>query len=323
MQKILYIVLMSIITVGVPSHILALTISPARVEITGDPGTIFRGEIEIFNEQEGTRTFFTSFENFEPSGDSGAPRFIGAKDSLATWLQADNKIVLSSGERAIVPFSITIPDNAEPGGHFAALFFGSQPPGGAQNGGEVSIGGKIGALILLRVSGEVEEGGGLLGFGTKENQRFFTTLPIVFSYRINNTGGDRTVPHGEIVIENTFRIDSAKLLANEKDGSVLPNSTRKFDVLWGEETAVSEESSGFFEMAKRQWKEFHFGWYTANLDLVWGDDLDQTATDSYNFFVVPWQLLAIVLPILFFLWFIGRLGLRRYNRFIIAQATQR
>jgi hypothetical protein len=33
------------------SQVYALTVSPARLEVTADPGQTLRGEIEIFNEQ--------------------------------------------------------------------------------------------------------------------------------------------------------------------------------------------------------------------------------------------------------------------------------
>lgn len=292
----------------------ALTVSPARVEITGDPGTTIYGEIEIFNEQEGTRTFFSSFENFEPSGDSGAPYFIGAKDGLATWMQTEEKIELQSGEYKIVPFTITIPKDAEPGGKFAAIFWGSQPSG-VQGGGEVSIGGKIGVLILLRVSGYVPEGGGLLDFNTKDNKRFFNSLPVTMSYRLNNTGGDRVVPIGDIKIKNSLRITTEKLDANKSQGSVLPDSTRKFEVTWGDE----KEDLGFFGMAGRQLKEFNFGWYTAKINVTFGST-NQVATASYNFFIIPWQLLILVIFGGSILGFTGRSALKKYNRYIIAQA---
>lgn len=325
MRNLLYTILIVFAIAGIASPVFALTVSPARVEITGDPGTTLQGEIELFNEQEGTRTFFTSFENFEPSGDSGAPHFIGAKDGLATWIRSDNKVVLESGKRSVVPYSIAIPQNAEPGGHFAAIFFGSQEPG-ATGGGQVSVGGKIGVLVLLRVSGEVEEGGGLLEFGAKDKQRFFISLPVTFAYRLNNTGGDRVVPLGEIKIKNTLRLTSATLLANKNEGSVLPSSARKFEVLWGQESQVisgtpQETKTGFFETAGKQWSNFHFGWYTANLNLTWGAT-NQTANASYSFFVIPWQLLLVVLIIVTIVGFLGKIGLKKYNRWIIAQATQ-
>lgn len=304
--------------VAVPAE--ALTVSPAKVEIQADPGQTVHSEIELFNEQSDTRIFFTSFENFESRGDSGAPYFTGAKSGLATWLSAAPEISIATGERIKIPYTISIPASAKPGGYFAAVFFGSQPPQSTV-GGEVSIGGKIGVLILLRVNGEVEESAGLVDFGAKDGRRFFVSLPVPFEYGFNNTGGDRVVPQGELVIRNTFRLKSATLLANEREGSVLPNSTRRFETLWGEAPARNEANEeiqlGFFRTAFAQVKNFHFGWYTAKLNLSWGASA-QTANASYNFFIIPWQLLLIFLVLLFIFWFL----LKRYNRYIIARATR-
>lgn len=303
---------------GLASPVFALTISPAKFEITGDPGQTVTGEIDLYNEQPDSKTFFSSFENFEPKGDTGAPFFTGAKDGLATWMHANEQVVVPSGARLKVPFYFTIPKDAEPGGYFAAVFFGSQPPG--TQGGEVSIGGKVGMLVLLRVSGYVPEGGGLVEFISKGKQRFFTTLPVVFDYRLNNTGGDRVVPLGEIKIKNTFRITSETLPANKNQGSVLPNSTRKFEVAWGGRGEGREQAgffSEFFEGVANEWTDFHFGWYTAEVNLSWGLT-NQKASDTYNFFIIPWQLCIIFLIILG----LGFVALKRYNRFIVAQATK-
>lgn len=317
MRNLFYLIVIFIAGLGLASPVFALTISPAKFEIIGDPGQTLAGEIDLYNEQEGSKTFFSSFENFEPKGDTGSPYFVGAKSGLATWLRADEKITVRSQERVKVPFSITIPKDAEPGGHFAAVFFGTQPPS-AGEGGEVSIGGKVGMLILLRVSGYVPEGGGLVGFTSKEKQRFFTALPITFLYRVNNTGGDRIAPLGEIKIKNTFRMVSDTLTANKTEGSVLPNSTRKFETTWevgaNDKGQIIETAAGFFQMAGKEWKEFHFGWYTAQINLSWGLT-NQKVAGFYHFFIFPWQLLIIFLIILF----IAFLGLKRYNRFIITR----
>ncbi len=323
MKNTLHIILLIGLLFAVSNKALALTVSPAKIEITADPGQTVGGEIELFNEQDSEKIFYTSYENFEPRGDSGAPYFVGAKDGLATWIKTDASVTLKSGERVIVPYSITVPNGTDPGGYFAAIFFGSQPPK-AEGGGEVSIGGKIGILVLLRVSGEVAEGGGLLDFFVKENSRVASSLPVTFEYRLNNIGGNRVVPLGEIKVKNTFRFTSATLLANENQGSVLPGSTRKFSVVWGKDLMKANEGKsnpGFFKTALDQLKNFHFGWYTAKLNLSWGET-NQTADASYNFFIMPWQLLSILALIILVLGFIGRAGLRKYNRFIIGQAMR-
>lgn len=313
MRKTFYPIFLVILSLVFAHPIYALTVSPAKVEVTADPGSVAEGQIEIFNEQSEAKTFFTSFENFESRGDSGAPYFTGGDSGLATWITAPESVTIAPGERIKVPYTIRIPSNAKPGGYFSAIFFGSQPPVG-KGSSEVTIGGKIGVLVLLRVAGDVEESAGLVNFGSKDDKRIFTELPITFEYNFNNTGGDRTVPRGEIKVKNTLRLTSAKLLANGREGSVLPNSTRRFEVVWGEPT----EQKGFFATAKNQLKNFHLGWYTAKLDLAWGAT-GQTALASYHFFVFPWQLLSIVLVIALIAWFVLRVGLTRYKRRIIEE----
>lgn len=292
----------------------ALTVSPTRIEIRGNPGQTLKGEIEIYNEQGENKTFYTSFENFESRGDTGAPYFIGAKDGLATWMTSEQKVSIASEERLKVPFEITIPQNAKPGGYFAAEFFGTEQPKSG-NPGDVSIGGKVGVLILLSVNGDVEQAAGLSGFAGKGGQRFFTMLPATLEYTFNNKGGDRVVPKGDVTIKNTFRATAVKLLANEREGSVLPGSMRRFGVVWGDD--ASKEKLGFFAAALVQLKDFHFGWYTADLNLAWGDT-PLTAAASYSFFVFPWQLMVCAFAVFLVL----KLMLSQYKKSILAAAAQ-
>jgi hypothetical protein len=291
----------------------ALTISPVRIEVQGDPGQTLRGELEILNEQAEVKQFYSSFENFEPSGETGSPHFVGAQDGLATWMQTEQFIEIQPNEKKIVPYTITIPQNAEPGGYFSAIFWGGQDPSTLE-AGEVSIGGKLGVLILLRVNGDIEEGAGISEFTTDVKARLFSSLPIGFSYRFTNTGGDRVVPLGDIVITNTFGKTSATISANEKEGNVLPGSARRFSAVW-ETDATHSTSTTFFVTAGQQLQDFHFGLYTAKLSVVYGAT-NQMATDSITFVIIPWQLLLIVAVVLALL----TVALKKYNAWIIAKS---
>ena len=136
----------------------ALTISPVRMEISGDPGQTLNGQIELFNEQSETKTFYSSAANFEARGDSGAPYFLpDTNKGLASWIKAQESITLKAGERTKIPFTIQIPTGTEAGGYFAAILWGTSPAG--QQSGQVSVSGKLGVLILLSVKGEIKEGG--------------------------------------------------------------------------------------------------------------------------------------------------------------------
>lgn len=291
---------------------LALTISPVKLEVNGDPGQVLTGEIELFNEQTESKSLYSSYENFEPSGDTGSPKFVGGATGLATWISLTSNVVIEPNQTVKVPYTITIPADTEPGGYFSAVFWSEDNPA-ATEGGEVSIGGKLGVLILLRVNGDIKEAAGISNFGIG-GSRWVTQLPVSFVYRFKNDGADRVVPIGNIEIKNIFGGVTAVLPANENEGSVLPNSIRKFQTLWGV-PKKDGEGSGFFTVARAQLADFHFGMYSANLSLTYGGT-NQIATDSFYFFFIPWQLLIVVTVVLVIL---GVL-LRFYNQWIIAKS---
>jgi hypothetical protein len=290
----------------------ALTVSPAKIEVLGDPGATITGTVELYNEKTKNQNIYTSFENFESNDDTGTPRFIGNDDRLATWMSAPLALSLNPDERIDVTYTITIPEDAEPGGYFAAMFFGNQPP---QNESQVSIGGRLGVLVLLRVSGDVPESGGILDFGATDEKRFFLTPPIKFTHRFSNTGGDRVAPLGNIELKNTFGFVRDRVDANPKKGSILPDTARKFVNTWGRK---GESPEGFFDTAASQWNQFHFGWYTARLNLNWGEK-GQESIAKYSFFIFPWHLLLVSFVTLLLAFFILKIVGRSYKQSLVRQ----
>jgi hypothetical protein len=314
-MKFLFIYLFSlVIAFNFATHsVHALTISPVKIEVAGDPGQTLRGEIELLNEQPQTKTFFSSFENFEPSGDSGTPRFVGNNDGLATWVATSPNLVVKSNEKIKIPFTISIPNDAEPGGYFAAIFWGEQDPK-AQTGGEVAIGGKLGVLLLVRVNGDIVEEAGISDFVIVTGSNVVTRLPIQFAYKFTNGGGDRVVPLGDIGIRNIFGRTVMILPANENEGSVLPGSTRKFVVTWGDGSRIGEDMT-FFETVKAQFKSRYFGVYTAEIMVVSGI-ANTPEQNKFIFFILPWQLLLTMFGSLV----IFVLSLKKYNAWIVSRS---
>jgi hypothetical protein len=293
----------------------ALTISPARAELTGDPGETIQGTFTLTNPLDTDQTYYTSVENFEAQGESGTPNFVPGKDGLASWVKVAESITIKKGEKVKVPFTIEVPQGADAGGHFAAIFLSTQPP--AVKGGEVSVGAKVGMLMLVRVSGNIKEEGGIRSFLLKDGGHVVTALPVDFVYRFNNDGNDRAKPVGNITIRNTFGIKTETLNANAHEGNVLPGSIRRYEVRWGTEEALPASAS-FFSFVKYEMKNFALGLYFANLDLAFGSS-GKTDSTLY-FFVLPWHLLIVIAIILALIFLVLTFALKRYNKFIISQA---
>jgi hypothetical protein len=301
--------LVLLLGVAVSAH--ALTISPARIELVGDPGATISGEFVVTNEEAGGRTFYTSAQNFEARGESGTPNFVDSDTGLSSWVSLAPEVSIAEGEKRTVPFTVTIPSDADAGGHFAAIFLSTAPPGDAQ----VSIGAKIGVLVLLRVAGDVTEAGGVSDFGPLDG-RVFTSLPVSFTYRFANSGGDRVNPRGDVIIRNLIGLKKAVIPANPGEGNVLPGSTRRFETPWG--AIATEKPAGFFANVGYQWENFAVGPYRAKLALAYG--ISGETVETAWVFLFPWQLLSVILLFLLVLVPVFLAIVRRYNRWVVEKA---
>lgn len=285
-----------LLAIFLPDQARALTISPARFEIETDPGNVVKGEILLMNEQAEARTFYSSFENFEANGDTGTPNFVPGKDGLASWMSADSSVTLNPGEERRLSFSINVPATAHPGGYFAAVFWGTTPVESTTS--NISVGARIGMLVLLRVSGDVKENGGITEIDTESGEVLFSTLPVAVTYLFNNDGDDRLNPAGTMIIRNAFGIKVAELDANASDGNILPHSSRKYKVEWGK----PRTHTGFFGTAFYQLRHFAIGPYKITVDLTYGATSNLTDKASKFVWFFPWQILVILFFLALIAW---------------------
>ena len=302
----------------------AMTVSPVRLELSGDPGTTIGGNFKIFNDEKETKTLYTVFENFEASGETGSPSFKPGNEGLASWITAPESVEVLPGESKTVDFAVKIPQSVEPGGYFAAIFLATVPP--SSNPNELAIGSRIGVLLLFRVNGDIEEGGSLLEFATKDKITWHNALPINFYYRFQNSGADRVFPKSSLTITNSIGRTTEVLDANSGQGNVLPGSIRRYEVWWRSKNDDFDSlpksqptDLSFINTIKYQWSNFAVGRYKANLHIDYGTNND-SVTKSFAFYVFPWQLLLVELLVLVIGLILIRLILQRYNSWIIKRA---
>jgi hypothetical protein len=322
-KKIIFVALFVVLLLGFSGVAHALTLTPIRLEISGDPGQLVIQEMTLINELPTPQTYYSSYANFEAEGETGTPTFVQANDDLGTWMEVPASITLAPGESKTIPIKINIPKNADAGGHFAAIFWGTAPT--VEAPGAVAIGAKTGMLVLLRVNGAVNEKGGILEFGATNKQTFYTALPVSLYYRFQNSGNDRIKPAGNIVFKDTLGLTATKIDGNPVEGNILPDSIRRFETVWqgksGPKPMADSDQGNFFDKVGYEWNNFAFGRYTAELNLTYGTE-NQVATAAFSFWVFPWQLTIFVILLLAFVLFIGRKLLKHYNHWVISQAEK-
>lgn len=272
----------------------AITVGPAKLEYSADPGDTIQGSIFVFNDGAETETLYAAFEKFTEV--NGEKKFSpGEAVELANWFRMPHKVTLLPKGQENVPFTIEVPKNAPPGGHFAVIWWGNAPP----DSGQVSIVTRAGVLVYLRVSGDVRENGELLSFSSLAG-RVVTRLPD-FEVRFRNGGNTYLKPRGEIAVKNIFGGTIAVFKVNDVGRILLPE---------GEE---SLRLSPQFEK-----RPFALGLYHADLNLAWGEK-PETLEKRYYILVLPWIHILGGSVILLLLYFGARFGLRKYNERVIAR----
>ena len=313
----------------------ALTV-PTKLEIEGGPGQTLYHELEIYNEGDREVTYYISAQNFEARGETGSPYFLkDTSTGLASWIISAESVVVGPKERIKFPYQIKIPQEAKGGGYFASIFFGTTPPISEDNG-EVSLGSKTGTLIFLNISGDALEKAGVTEFKTKGGN-IFSYLPITMYYRFSNDGGRKLIPVGAIDIKCLFGKTVATLDANSSKGNVLPNSVRRFELVWNKlnQNNVIEKGNienneliagnqdfkvGFFKAVKMQMDNFAIGKYTASLNLKYGDN--KTSSNQIVFWVIPWQILTLIIGLLILLIIIIKTTMKKYNKRLVEKVKK-
>lgn len=298
----------------------ALTISPPTFEVMAKPGEVKTLSIRVINDQSAVVTLFTSTANFKAQGETGQPDFLFDVQTvdLASWIKPEKaNLTLQPDESAFMPFTITVPANAEPGGHYAGLFFGTGAP--QADAGQVGVESKLGALIIVSVEGNIRESAQIKELAVEQGQKR-SHLPVDFRLRIENIGNVHVRPKGFLTIRNMFGGVAATLSVNPKEGAALPGSTRRFDLTW--KRTESGSGNGLFAELREEWKNFALGTYSAEAVVTYGEN-EKTLTATTSFAVFPWLLLTIVFIVLVVFIFLVVKGIKAYNRMIIRRAQGR
>ena len=150
---------------------LSITIAPPLYQITIAPNTEWKSTLRVVNTNQYPLSIHVEVTDFHPNGETGKAVFDklsqgDTKDTarMSGWISLPRPDITIAPDKSFeIPFSITVPDKADPGGHYAAILVGTKPPDHVAGGG-ASVGTLLSSLIFLRVPGDVVEEGTIRNF---------------------------------------------------------------------------------------------------------------------------------------------------------------
>jgi len=291
---ILLLVFLGFIVSFIPTLLFAqtgLSITPALIEETLDPGFQTQYTITIRNLDTFEQTYYLSKRDISDVRDGGVPVFAREGEEktgmeLSEWITLnDSSITLAGGASQSIVIDLKVPDNATPGSHFGGVFMSVDPPEIERSG--AAVGYQVANIISIRVSGEVVETASIRQFST--GKFLYGSQNIDFNVRIENAGNVLVRPTGPLEIFNMLgeRVDTVTF--NENRNGVFPGTTREYKIDW--------QGSGV-----------GFGRYEAVLSPVYGDDgAKKTMSSTVSFWVLPMNIIGpalIAFVVIFLLVFV-------------------
>ncbi|NCT01905.1 DUF916 domain-containing protein [Candidatus Parcubacteria bacterium] len=289
---------------------LSLTVSPTLYDMTANPGQEIQTMVRIINPNPYEITVYADVVNFAPQGEAGQGKFVPIMNeeskgqTIAEWIKVQSDQVTILAEKTMeLPFTINVPENAAPGGHFAALLIGTKPPREEADVSQVTTAQIVTSLFFLRVTGEVIEQGDIRSFTTTET--FLEKPEATFELRFENKGNVHILPQGEIKILNMWGQERGMIPINQSTmfGNVLPGSIRQYSFTW-----------------TGKWSLADIGRYQAIATLAYGQEGRQFATSETNFWVIPWKAVGGVLLLIVSFFLLITWAIKAYIRKMLVLA---
>lgn len=283
-----------------------LQISPVLTELNGERGGSYTIKLSVMNVTGSDLIFNSQVNDFGAKDETGTPEILldqnaPASASIKAWVTPIRSLRLKPKQVQSIDVKINVPKDAEPGGHYGVVRFSGTPPELEDTG--VSLAASAGTLILVRVSGAINEQLRAVElFATNNGQpgSWFESTPLTLVQRIKNEGNVHVKPVGTGVVTDMFGRKVASIQINPDNRNILPNSIRRFE-----------------ESFNGSWL---IGQYTMNMSLAYGTT-GQVLEGQTTFWIIPWRLILAVIAILALLFFGLRWKLNRYKAKIIRKAT--
>lgn len=137
----------------------SISISPLRQEETIAPGFVYSGSLLIKNTGNQTKQIALSTETFAVTNQTYDYVF-KPETNETKWVKFNkDEITLEPNNSQVINYEVNVPNDAEPGGYYLALFALNQT---ASNGAGISPTERVASLLYLTVSGEASRSGKLI-----------------------------------------------------------------------------------------------------------------------------------------------------------------
>lgn len=230
MKNVVATILITILSTAFASGQGALSINvwPSRVDISVVPGESRTGVISVDNKgKEKTQVLcYITDVGMDRYGELLFPEGGTLATSCESWFLVNpENFFLSQGTNQKIRYTLKVPDNAS-GTYLASIFFHTKPQDGAKSSGSrLSV--RVGTLFVINITGTGHKDGELISLSLNKAVKA-NTAQVELGFL--NKGNILIRPRGTVEIKTVDGWMVDKLVLNEDNQAVLPNSERIFRI---------------------------------------------------------------------------------------------
>jgi len=305
---------------GAEAKGMSIFVSPPIFELELKPGENYKDEIYLLNKSELALPMEARVVNFSTSGEVGSMDFnLGEEDisiNPRKWIKIEKpNFILEPNQSEKIKFEINLPENAEPGGHYATILFEPKLPSFYFEEKDLKTIPQVGVLFLISIKAEgltrPEEPLTIVEFNIpqylhlkklenflasfagiftevqaaeKETFSIIETSHLSFTLRIQNNDIYHTKPKGNLLILT----ENGKIAGETevKEITILPGKIRSFPIEFKPRLPEKLEKYLPASISNFITRNFLFGNYRASLHLT---TENSTIEEDIEFFVFPWR----------------------------------
>ena len=218
-------------------------VGPGFFTLEVAPGDSVTVPLNVSNRMGSRKLFRLTTEDMAASTESSGVALLG--DEVGPYTIKDyitvpyDRFYLDDNMRATIPVTVTIPEDAEPGGFYGSILTEIATTPESTDEGVVSgtsIVSRIGTLFFVTTPGDIEKSGAFKEFTTVPKKTFFASGPIDMGITFENLGNVHFTPSGSVSITNILgeQVGEVEL----EPWYVMPQSLRTKEISWDRELLI-------------------------------------------------------------------------------------
>lgn len=198
----------------------ALSVTPLRQSLQLKPGQTTPKSLIVYNTSKATQTIKVHATSFNTVDKQYNYEF-GAPPDLSGWIQfIQDEAVVEAGRQHTFMYNVAVPNEAEPGGKYIAIFasVNSKSPDPKQTKNVIE---QVGSLIYLTVAGNATKLGSIVNFSTPV---LSFSNPNTWNLQIQNKGNTHFESKDRFLISRWF---GWKPTIKNESHLILPGTIRE------------------------------------------------------------------------------------------------